>query len=119
MLYSILRSPKCRQIGQIELNISVDGTAVTPSASGPDAIFVQSITDHGAGDYTITLKEPSKMNLHVSSIVLATANTSMHVSVVDKSSVRVKAFEIDDIPAAKDADFSIQIKFMDQLAQYF
>lgn len=119
MLNSLKRNKQVRQIGQVELNISVDGTATTPSASGPDANIVSSITDNGTGDYTITLAEPSKMNLHVSSIVLSTADASIIVFSVDKSTVRVKAKSVAGSPAAKDVDFSIQILFMDQLAQYF
>ena len=119
MLYSLLRSPKVRQVGQVELNISINGTATTPVASGPDAIFVQSITDNGTGDYTITLKEPAKMNLHVSSIVLATADATAIVFAVTTQTVQVKAKSVASSPAAKDVDFSIQIKFADQLSYYF
>lgn len=119
MLNSLKRNKQVRQIGQVELNISVDGTALTPSASGPDSAFVDSVTDHGSGDYTITLKEPSKMNLHVSSIVASTADVTAKVHAVDKDSVRVQFKSVGAAPAATNADFSIQILFMDQLAQYF
>ena len=119
MLFSLLRSPKVRQIGQVELNISVNGTATTPVASGPDAFFVQSITDNGTGDYTITLKEPAKMNLHVSSLVLATADASIIVFAVGTQTIQVKAKSVASSPAAKDVDFSISIKFADQLSYYF
>lgn len=119
MLYSLLRSPKCRQVGQIELNISVNGTATTPVASGPDAAFVSSITDNGTGDYTITLKEKAKMNLFVSSLVLATADSSIIVFAVSTNTVQVKAKSVAGSPAAKDVDFSIAIKYADQLSYYF
>ena len=119
MLYSLLRSLKCRQVGQIELNISVNGTAGTPVASGPDAAFVQSITDNGTGDYTITLKESAKMTLHVSSIVCATADSTIIPFAVTVNTIQVKAKSVAAAPAAKDVDFSIQIKYMDQLSYYF
>ena len=119
MLYSLLRSQKCRQVGQVELNISVNGTAGTPVASGPDAAFVSSITDNGTGDYTITLKESAKIALHVSSIVCATADSSIIPFAVAVNTVQVKARSVAAVPAAKDVDFSIQIKFMDQLSYYF
>jgi len=119
MLFSLLRSPKCRQVGQIELNISVDGTATTPVASGPDAAFVESVVDNGTGDYTITLKESAKMNLHVSALVLATADSSIIPFAVSKNSVQVKAKSIGSTPAAKDVAFSIQIKYADQLSYFF
>ena len=119
MLYSLLRSPKCRQVGQIELNISVNGTATTPVASGPDAAFVASITDNGTGDYTITLKEAAKLNLHVASIVVATADSTIIPFAVTTSTVQVKAKSVASSPAAKDVDFNIQIIYMDQLSYYF
>lgn len=118
MLFSLLRSPKCRQIGQIELNITVDGTAPTPSASGPDAAFVESITDNGVGDYTITLKEPAKMNLHVSSIVvIGEAAASFLATASPKQSFKILTTDL--AGAAADADFNVQIKFADQLSYYF
>lgn len=119
MLHSLLRSPKVRQVGQVELNISVDGTATTPVASGPDAFFVTSITDNGTGDYTITLKEAAQKSLHVSSIVCSTADSTGIVFAVTSSTVQVKFKSVAGSPAAKDVDFSIQIKFADQLSYYF
>lgn len=119
MLYSLIRPLKCRQIGQIALNISVNGTAGTPVASGPDASIINSIVDNGTGDYTINLKEPSKMNLHVASIVCATADSTIIPFAVGLQSIQVKARSVAASPAAKDVDFSIQILFMDQLSNYF
>jgi two-component sensor histidine kinase len=119
MINSLKRAQQCRQVGQVEINISVNGTATTPVASGPDAAFVQSITDNGTGDYTITLKESAKIALHVSSLVLATADSSIIVHAVSTSTVQVRAKSVAGSPAAKDVDFSIQIKFMDQLSYYF
>jgi hypothetical protein len=116
MLYSLLRSPKCRQVGQIEINISVNGTAATPVASGPDAAFVESVVDNGTGDYTITLKEPAKMNLHVSALVLATADSTIIPFAVTKSTIQVKAKSVAASPAAKDVDFNVKIIFFDQLS---
>ncbi len=119
MLFSLLRSPKCRQVGQIELNISVNGTAGTPVASGPDAAFIQSITDNGTGDYTITLKEAAKLPLHVAGLVLVTTDASATVFAVTTSTIQVRFRSVAAVPAAKDADFNIHIKYMDQLSYYF
>lgn len=119
MLHSLLRSPKCRQVGQIELNISISGTAATPVASGPDAQFVQSVVDNGTGDYTITLKESARINLHVSSLVLATEDSTAIVFAVSKNTVQIRAKSVAASPAAKDVDFSVQIKYADQLSYYF
>lgn len=119
MIRSLKRALNCRQVGQVQLNISVDGTATTPSASGPDSKFVESITDNGTGDYTITLKEAAHATLHVSSIVLSTSDATAYVFAVTSSTVRIRARSVAGSPAAKDVDFSIQIQFADQLSYYF
>ena len=117
MLYSLTRSLKCRQVGQVQMNISVNGTAATPVASGPDAAFIQSITDGGAGLYTINLKEPAKIAPFVSGIVALTADVIPHVVAVTTSSITVQ-FN-DAAGAAADADFNIQFQFSEQLSYYF
>lgn len=119
MIYSLLRSLKVRQIGQISMHISVNGTATTPVASGPDAAFVTSVQDIGTGNYKITLKDSAKMNLHISSIVCLTADSTVIVTAVDKNSVTVQAKSVAASPAAKDIDLNIQIQFFDQLSYFF
>lgn len=119
MLYSLLRGLKVRQVGQISLNISVNGTATTPVASGPDAAFVLSVQDLGLGNYKINLKESAKMNLHVSSLLALTADSTIIVTAADKSSVTVQAKSVAASPAAKDSDLNIQIQFFDQLSYFF
>lgn len=121
MLHSLLRSPKCRQIGQIELNLSVVVTAGVPAIAGPDAAFVESITDNGVGDYTITLKEASKMNLHIGAIVLLTADSSAiaMATASPKLSFKILGKSVAAAPAAKDIDFNVRVLFMDQLSNYF
>lgn len=119
MINSLKRSQQCRQVGQVVLNISINGTGSTPAASGPDAFFVQSVTDNGTGDYTITLKEASKINLHVASIALATSDATAYVFAVTTSTVQIKCRSVAGSPAAKDADISLQLVFADQLSYYF
>lgn len=119
MINSLKRSQQCRQVGQVALNISVNGTATTPVASGPDAYFVESVADLGTGNYRITLKEASKINLHVAAIVCATADSTIIPTVVSTSAVTVQARSVAASPAAKDVDFSLQILFADQLSYYF
>lgn len=117
MLNSLLRSPKCRQIGQIELNISVDGVAATPVASGPDSAIVQSITDGGTGIYTIVFKESAKRNLHVAAITAITDRTMFHVAAISTNSVTIHSRN--DAGAATDAQFNLQIIWFDQLSYFF
>ena len=119
MLHSLLRSLKCRQVGQTQMNISVDGTAGTPSASGPDAAFIESITDNGVGSWTINFKEAAKIAPFVTGIVSLTADTTFIVAAVTVSSITVTARSVVAAPAAIDADFNIQWQYSDQLSYYF
>lgn len=118
MLFSLLRSLKCRQVGQIQLNISVNGTAGTPVASGPDASFIDSITDGGAGLYTIVLKESGKIAPFVSGLIPLTDFVNGRVVATTVSSITVQFDKTSD-GVATDADFNIQFQVMDQLAYYF
>ena len=121
MLFSLLRSPKCRQVGQIELNISIDGTSATPIASGPDAAFLESVVKNSAGHYTITLKEPAKQNLFVSAIVSMTADASSIALATGtpKVSFSIVSKSVAASPVAKDIDFSVKVIFFDQLSYFF
>lgn len=119
MLYSILRSLKCRQVGMTQLQISVNGTAGTPVASGPDASFISSITDNGVGSWTINLKSPAKIAPFVTGVASLTADTTFIVAAVTVSSITITAKSVAASPAAKDADFNIQFQYMDQLNYYF
>jgi hypothetical protein len=118
MLYSLTRSLKCRQVGQVQMNISVNGTAATPVASGPDAAFIQSIVDGGAGLYTINLKEAAKIAPFVSGLVSLTDQAIGRVSAVTTSSITIQ-FDDPATGNAKDADFNIQFQFSEQLSYYF
>ena len=91
MINSLLRSLKCRQIGQTQMQISVNGTAGTPVASGPDAAFISSITDNGVGSYTITFKEAAKIAPFVTGIVPITSGAMMAVSASTVSSITIAA----------------------------
>lgn len=119
MLHSLIRGLKCRQVGQIQLNISVDGTVTTPVASGPDAAFVQSVEDLGTGNYKITLKESAKSALHISGVACLTADATVQIVATDTSSVTVLAKSVASTPAAKDVKLNIQIQFFDQLSYFF
>lgn len=118
MINSLKRALQCRQVGQVQMNISVNGTATTPVASGPDAFFIESITDGGTGLYTITFKEAAKIAPFVSGIVPLTDKANGRVTAVTTSSITVQ-FDASDTGSALDADFNIQWQFSDQLSYYF
>lgn len=118
MLYSLIRSLKCRQVGQVQMQISVDGTAGTPVASGPDAAFISSITDNGTGSYTIILKEAAKIAPFVSGVVcLGGDHKTPSILATTTNSITI-AFE-DRLGAAADCDFNIQWQYSSQLNYYF
>jgi hypothetical protein len=119
MLNSLTRSPKCRQIGQINLNLSVDGSAITPEASGQDKSIVLSVVDNGTGDYTINFKESAKMDLIVSSLVALTDQVVLKFHASTTSSVTIKAFSSAGGSSPVDADFNVSIIWMDQLSYTF
>jgi hypothetical protein len=119
MINSLKRNLQCRQVGQVQLNLAVNGTATTPVASGPDAAFVSSVQDLGTGNYKINFKEPAKIAPFCSGLVLLTADSSIIVTASTVSSITVQAKSIAASPAAKDVDFNIQLQWADQLSYYF
>lgn len=119
MINSLKRNLQCRQVGQIQLNLSVNGTAATPVASGPDAAFVASVTDLGTGNYKITFKEPAKIAPFCSGLILLTADASIIVTASTVDSITVQAKSVAAAPAAKDVDFNIQLQWASQLSYYF
>jgi hypothetical protein len=100
------------------MNISVSGTAGTPAASGPDATFIDSITDGGAGLYTINLKAPAKIAPFVTGLVSLTDQAIGRVTAVTTSTIVVQ-FDDPATGNAKDADFNIQFQYSEQLSYYF
>ena len=100
------------------MQISVNGTAGTPAASGPDAAFISSITDNGTGSYTIILKEAAKIAPFVSGIVSLTDQANGRVTATTTSSITVQ-FDNTTGGAAMDADFNIQWQYSSALSYYF
>lgn len=101
------------------MNLSINGTATTPAASGPDAAFVLSVQDLGTGNYKINFKESAKIAPFCSGLVLLTADSTIIVTASDVSSITVQAKSVAASPAAKDVDFNIQLQWADQLSYFF
>lgn len=91
MQYSAKRSMKSRQPGTVEVAFSVSGSAATPAASGQDAMFVESVVDNGVGDWTITLKDKSLLDLVIKSLVSFTPGAILSIDAVDEETVTVLA----------------------------
>jgi len=119
MIASLKRNLQCRQVGQVQLNLSVNGTAATPVASGPDAAFVSSVQDLGTGNYKINFKEPAKIAPFCSGLVSLTVDATIQVTASTVDSITVQARSIAATPAAKDVDFNIQLQWADQLSYFF
>ena len=119
MIASLKRNLQCRQVGQVQINLSINGTAATPVASGPDAAFVASVQDLGTGNYKINFKEPAKIAPFCSGLILLTADSTIIVTASTVDSITVQAKSVAATPAAKDVDFNIQLQWSDQLSYYF
>lgn len=117
MQYSAKRSMKSRQPGTVEVCFNVSGTAVTPAASGQDAMFVDSVVDNGVGDWTLTLKDKSLLDLVIKSLVPFTPGAILSIDAVDEQSVTVVCE--DAAGAAMNADFGIALNFASQVPYYF
>lgn len=117
MQYSAKRSMKSRQPGTVEVCFSVSGTAATPAASGQDAMFVDSVVDNGVGDWTITLKDKSLLDLVVKSLVSFTPGAILNVDAVDEESITVLCEDAAGAPL--DADFAVALNFASQVPYYF
>ena len=63
------RSQKTRQLKALELCFSFDGSIATPIPTGPDARFVSSIVDLGAGQYTAILTQSFEQSVFPKSII--------------------------------------------------
>jgi len=110
MRHSMQAAKRCRQIEFYEIFISVDGTALSPAASGIDQKAVASVQDLGAGSYKIVLKDKSPQDVVVGGIVLATADRVGRVIAKDQESVTLQFTDLAGVDA--DADFNICIGWL-------
>jgi hypothetical protein len=107
------RSIKSAQIQLRMLTFSIDGTAGTPAASGPDRLGIASVTDLGAGNYTIIFANPAvnAKDVMVSGHMMLTASTAMSVTAVAFDRITVQCTDLAGVAA--DADFSISVMVHD------
>lgn len=105
MLHSLSANKQCRQLDLYEVNITVDGTAGTPAASGIDANAIASITDLGTGNYKINFVDKAARAIQTIAIVAATASRVIAQTASDQTSVTVQARNLSG--NAADSDFAI------------
>lgn len=107
MKSSVNRAQQCRQIYLHEVHFAVNGTAVTPVASGLDANFVESVTDLGAGNYKITFIDKAQRSIVPGAIVASTASRVGAVTAVDSESITVQFRDLAGVAA--DSDFNMSV----------
>lgn len=110
MRRSLQTAKLCRQIQSVELNIKVDGTAGTPSASGMDAAIVESVTDVGTGNYIVKIKDKSHQNLVVNGVVPMTAGVIPQI--VSESQDEIELQFVDSAGAPIDSDFGLSFLWL-------
>lgn len=117
MISSMVRTLKTRQIGLVQTYHLISGTAATPADSGIDKAYVSTVADGGVGLYTITFKQPSRLDIAVVGFACVTADRILTISAVDKESVTIEA--VDMAGAAADADFYLTCVHSTQLNYTF
>ena len=113
------RSIKTAQVNMREIQVEVDGTSVTPVASGFDKLQIKQVVDNGAGSYTIILKKPfqdGNANKAKAFVQCLTASRVATVSAVAYDRVTVLCTDL--AGAAADSDISILIKGCDHRFNY-
>lgn len=101
---SIKRVLKSRQIGLVQTFHLISGTAGTPADSGADSMFVDSITDLGAGSWKVNFKGKSLRDIAVAGIAEVTAGIKVRVAAIDKESITFAAEDMSS-GVATDCDF--------------
>lgn len=86
--------------------VHIDGTG-TAAITGPDA-HLFTLTDNGTGDYTLTAATAFAEPPFVSAISL-TADVAILQVAPTTTVINIKTREVDDAPAAKDADIDVII----------
>lgn len=97
-----------------ELMFHIDGTAGTPSASGFDRFGIASVTDLGAGNYTIIFANPSSSQraCMLKSAVSATADIAVQVTAEAYDRVTILCILM-STTAATDADVNLCVALSD------
>lgn len=94
MLYSQRQPLKVRQNNVTFLNVKFDGVAGANTISGLDSKFVSSVTDLGAGNYKINLKDKAQRALVPVGHEVYTDGLYLRVTAmaVDSITVLIKTF---------------------------
>lgn len=116
MSKEIKRSVKTNQVGLRSLNISVDGTAGTPVATGFDQFQIASITDSGSGLYIIIFSLPFERSCMGIGHAMLTADTALQITAQAYDRITVQCTDLAGTNA--DADFNLSILGSDHRFDY-
>jgi hypothetical protein len=119
-MQSVKRSIKSSQPKVREFTFKLDGVIATPAASELDASQVKSVTDLGAGNYTVIFSNPlqsATMKWLVKGIVAVTANIIVEVTATADDRITVQA-RIASTGVATDAVMYITVVGTDSLILY-
>ena len=111
-----IRSIKTAQSKMRELNFIINGTAVTPSASGFDRFQIKQVIDLGAGAYTIIFAHPFERACQLGGVGMITAQRSLSVTAVAYDRITVAVTDLAGVAA--DADFALCVKGSDARFDY-
>lgn len=110
MSKAMKRSIKTSQIGMRELLVSIADSAGTPTASGPDKFGISSVTDLGAGNYLLILKNPASNDKNV---LLkgwsGPADTSVAVTAVDHDRITIQVTDLANAPKDEDVTLTLGV----------
>jgi hypothetical protein len=114
---SLRRSIKSGQLAMRELVIDLN--QATDAVSGPDQLMIESVTDLGAGQHLITLKDKAKAMygkpLFLKGFSSRTADVAVQVLASDDSSITVQSHVAG---VAADADITLCIGVHDWKFEY-
>lgn len=108
------RPIKTRQRHVHKIAARIQGTGTATVLYGSKEL---TITDNGTGDYTLTFSPAALKTPIVTGLVLLTSASSIRVSALSTTTVRILSFGVDGT-TAKDTDFHIGITLVDCSDEY-
>ena len=112
------RSIKSAQINMREIHMSFGGDAGGDAIGGPDEFLVESVTDGGAGLYTIILKGKAasdEQDIVLKGFSSSTADCNVQVIAATGTQIQVQCHVAG---VAADADISLTLGLHDQRFKY-
>lgn len=104
----IKRGIKSKQVNLREINLQINGTLATPTATGLDEFGVKEVVDGGAGLLTIIFNSPFlRSDVMVKSIAMITADTAANVVATAYDRVSIQTTDLAGVNTVADYFVSI------------